>query len=527
MRKIESIPPSEYYLWRKKTETFYPWQRQYVNCEFLKYEQKRIEKFLEWYTKFRKADENKEVDSASFYAVPLELSSSWKAAIVSHGNYNYVGLSALFNSPQGSLIALVPYSIEKPYDYRLIEITKSKKTNLINEKLNKVEYALIIEDWDYLKSDNVYVDVDYEKKVVAKILEENLGVDNQFSLSFQSPIISAPYDGSIGGITLSSIFSNSSFAKELLKTIQLMVPPEYRTLMPSKTLYKGDKFQCRNGIKFHLAERPYFDRNVLSSVYVRKYSEIDRELLQRENFNGEFSIFSTLNPYRGRLEALKEMFKKYTATEITLSKSLDELLEADVYLKRLKNAINEDLWIQIAYSRQYMPGIDKNVEKEFFKITQFLKKDLDILLPDIYRDEKSKEHWVNSLLYPLTDNMNRIAQSLARADEKDKLNEKYLKKARGIIIDNFKGFIDLPEIQDTLSSLTKRKSKGGPRYSIVQTELINHPQSTVKEIFEAVKSTGVFTDIYDLQEFLDWLHRKGYVIVDGNRKYTWAGALSS
>ena len=65
------------------------------------------------------------------------------------------------------------------------------------------------------------------------------------------------------------------------------------------------------------------------------------------------------------------------------------------------------------------------------------------------------------------------------------------------------------------------------RYSVVQTEIINNPFSNVMEIFEDVKSTKLFKDIYDLQNFLDWLHKKGYIIRDSKGGYRWVGRYSA
>ncbi len=512
----------EYYLWKKEGETRYPWQRQFVNWDFLKYERKRINELSEWKNKFNKADNNSYLDTASFYTVPLELPSSWKAAIADYGNYNYSGLSALFNSPQALVVALIPYTIKQPQEYRLIDITQSKRVNIINRRLNVVWPALIIESWNYLKSDYIYVDVPYEKKIVCNIFKENLIDDEQISLSFQSPIISAPYvDGSIGGISLSSISGNSEFAKELVKIIQLMVPPEYRASKPPEAVFKGHKFQYSDGIEFHLAERPYFDQNVLSSLYTKQYNILDRELFRRYKFHGEFSIFSTLNPDEGNVTQIwKELLKNFTATEVTLG--MDELPEADVDLMPLKNAINEDLWIQIVHSRQYMPSINTDTDKEFIKIINLLKEDFDTLLSDINEDEKSREFLVRSMLHQSKYNLLRITQSFARADEKDQLDGAYLKKARDLLVDNFKGFTDHPRIRKFKMRMEGKKENA--RYSVVQTELINHQLSTTSEIFESVKSMDLFKDIYDLQNFIDnWLHKKGYVIIDSNKRYSWVG----
>lgn len=64
-------------------------------------------------------------------------------------------------------------------------------------------------------------------------------------------------------------------------------------------------------------------------------------------------------------------------------------------------------------------------------------------------------------------------------------------------------------------------SRADARFSVVQTELINNPHSSVMEIFEAVKSTGLFKDLHDVQDLLDWMQRKEYVIVDMKGSYRW------
>jgi len=541
MSNIQPFSLKEYYLWRKKegVQTLYPWQRQYFNIDCLEYEIKRINELFEWRKKFRKAENNAGLDSVSFYAVPMEIHSSWEATIATYGvatseNYNYIGLSALFNDPQALVFAILPYTIKQPQEYRLIEITKSKKINLVNEKLNMVEPVLIIEDWDYLKSDYIYVDVPYEKGIVQKVLKENLTLDEQVSLSFQSPIISAPYvSGSIGGVSLSSMVNNSEFAKDLVKTMELMVPPEYRTLMPPKSVYRGHQFQYLKGIKFHLAERPHYGNNILSGIYSKRYDKLDKELLRRDKFNGEFSIFSTINPVKGNVSQIwKTMMGKFTDTEITLPRSIDELMPTDGFkaeyvdsLAHLRNAINEDLWLQVVYSRQYMPGMNTYTAKDFVNIINLLEKDFDTRLADIHKDEKSREYLVRSILPQSKNNIKRIAQSLARSDEKEQLSSEYFKKARGIILDNFTGFIeniDTPEFGWIKSKMEKKK-KENARYSVVQTHIINNPYSTTLEIYETVKSEKLFKDIYDLQGLLDWLVKHKHVIKNRNTQYVWVG----
>ena len=518
MQLGEPLTLSDYYLWRKDTRK-YPWQRQHLNMEFYKYEQKRIMKARDWYNKARRVGLNSNLDEISLYVIPLELFTSWKAAIAESGNFSYIGLSALANSPQTSLIGLIPPAVKQPQEYRLILVKKSRGKRLFNGRLNKAEFVTIIEEWEYLDSDYIYRDIPYERRIVSKIIREYLIDDEQISLSFQSPVMSAPHDGTFGGISLSSIAGDSSFAKELVKTIQLIVPPEYRTLRPPKSAYRGSTFNYAHGIDFHYAERPYPSSNILSSICTNKYAGVNKELSKRRTFTGEFSIFSTINHTGNGTDVWKELLKNFTNTEVTLPENLDDLMEVDVYLKHLRNVINEDLWIQVVHSRQYRPGMNAEMDDAFIRAVTGLKKDFDVLLSDIHRKEEDREYVVMSLLKPSVHNLRRIAQSLARSDEKEELNVDYLKRARNLLIDNFTGFIEHPNFVTMRWKM--EESRADARFSVVQTEIVHNPRSSVAEIFQAVKSKGLFRDVYDLQGLLDWMQKRGHVIVDMNKRYRW------
>ena len=532
MRYARPFSLKEYYLWRKTTETVYPWKRQYLNHQFLEYEKERILKLSEWRNKFKTAEQNTILEEASLYAIPIELSSTWKGAIASYGDFKYVGLSALYNSPQMLLIALLPITIKQPQDYRLIEVKRSKRINIVNERLNTVEPMIIIEektDWEDLRSDSIYKmdkyeDIPYERNVIQKIIEENLIHDEHISVSFQAPILSAPpVRGSVGGISLASMTGDSSFAHELSKTIQRMVPPEYRESKPPKTAYSGHKFTYREGVKFHLAERPYCDRNILSSFYDTTYRGLANRLSYRSSFEGEYSIFSTISPNLGdETQVWKELMRNFTATEVTLPENIDNLpLEADVELTKLINAINEDLWIQVVHSRQKMPAISEEINNGFIDIVSRVREDFDVLLTDIVRQEENREYLVRSMLQPTHYNLKRISQSFARSDGKDTVSLNHLRQARKLLVANFEGFINHPEFSGIRSEVAS--SRNDAKKSVVQTEIINNPRSSVSEIFESVRTTGLFRDIYDLQGLLDELHREGYVIADRNNRYTWVG----
>ncbi len=506
-------------------ETNYPWKRQYINFEFLTYEQKRIEEVSKWYKKFSKCNVNEPLDEVSLYTVPVELSTSWKASITELGYDDYIGLSALYNSPQILILALLPRIVELPREYRLIRIIKSKRVNIVNKRLNKVQPAIIIEDWEDLPSDSIYVDISFERRVIEKIISENLVNDKQISLSFQAPITSAPpVHGSFGGVSLSSIAGKSPFAQELIKTIYLMVPPEYRGVVPSGQLYAGNKFKYEKGIKFHLAERPNIDNHILRGVYSNNYSPVLREVYKRYKFSGEYSIFSTLSPRYGSTSQIwKELLKNFTVTEITLPEDLDELPEMDVDLTRLRNAIDEDLWIQVVHARQINPSIES--DDDLAKITNLIMEDLDIILSDVHRRKEDREILVRSMLCQTQYNLKRIAQSLARSLEKEIVTFNELKSARNLIVDNFRGFIYHPEFKRMRWRMERNKESA--RFSVVQTIIINNPRSSARKIYELAKSAKLFKDIYDLQGLLDWMHKGGYIIESRDKRYTWLGGYRS
>ncbi|MBI2147280.1 hypothetical protein HYU19_02265 [Candidatus Woesearchaeota archaeon] len=502
MDSILSFKPKEYYLWKRKTELVYPWQRQFVNQEFYKHEAKRIEELSKWHHNFLRAAENASLEETSFYVVPVELSSSWRGAIINIGDYNYIGLSGLQNSPQVLLVAILPYTTKRPDDYRLIRIIKSKRKDIFDKKTIKIHPAIFIEEWEYLPSDQIYLDIPYEKKVVQKVIEENLIHNSQVAQSFQAPIISAPYvDGSIGGVSLTAMSASSQFAQELIKSIQMMVPPEYRSLNPPESSRKGTTFQLEEGIKFNLAERPFFSRNMLVGVYDTKYQTLSTEIIRRSMFSGEYSIFSTLNPPSGTVtEVWKELMKNFTATEITMPEDIDTFPKADVDLTRLQGVINEDLWIQIAHTRQINPALNNESEDLLISTINRLKQDFDVLLSGTTKNDIEREHLVRSMLHPISYNLKRIAQSF---------------------LDNFTAFIQHPQFERVRSAMERKK--GDMRFSVVETEIINHQKSTAREIYEAVKSTDLFKDTHDLQGLLDWLHNRGFVIVDQEKKYAWVG----
>lgn len=524
MAKGIYLKPKEYYLWRGKISKTYPWQREYLNTEFLEYERKKIEEVSVWYKKLKKSSHgwDGKKERISLYTIPIKLSSSWKVAIDRSGDYKVIALSALYNTPINTVLALIPKDVKRPREYRLIDIMDSEREYIINRQTNVIEIALVIKEWAYIHSDYIYkYDAKYERNAVEKLLKENMSADPSIYANFQSPILGSPFImGDKGGISLASFASRSPFAKELIKTIELMVPPEYRSIGPPKKAFSGSNFEIINGMNIRLAERPYKDKNYLSGLLAGKYEFIEKEQEKRRLFEGEFSIFSTLKIDEGHASRVwNELFLKFPKTEITLPYSLDEIIKADIVILNLKRNISEEVWANVVKARDFNPMISD--EKLFKKFEDLLIKDIEIYLDEVFPTSKVKEMIMRGMTAESIENLRRIAQSFARSEGHEEVVEKDLMNARGIILTNLKGFLDNERFERQLKEMKRKKpSISKERFYIVQYELLDLPESTINEIFENVKQTKMFHDIYDLQVFLDWLHREGYVLVR-NGKYKW------
>jgi len=189
-----------------------------------------------------------------------------------------------------------------------------------------------------------------------------------------------------------------------------------------------------------------------------------------------------------------------------------------MYIRPLIKNIDESLWIQIVHAHHINPTESKDYGPQYQNLIQLISKDYDILLTDKIKQEKTRELIVRSMLNETSYNIKRLAQSFARADEKNEITNKYLKDSRRTTIDNFERLLSEPSIKKEIDSIKEYESN--ERYTIVQAVIINNPNLTIIEIYREVKSTGLFKDEYDLQDLLDWMHKKGHVIKDSQNRYS-------
>jgi hypothetical protein len=205
--------------------------------------------------------------------------------------------------------------------------------------------------------------------------------------------------------------SHTPFGVELARTIQLMVPPEYRIIQPADSLMKGHKFPLLPGMKFHLSENvPFQGSYRLNSLCTSSRSEIMGTINKRSNFLGEYSIFSALNPLYGSAgEKYSQLLNYFTLNDITLAYSIDEIKDFyDVNLLTLKARIDEDLWLQVVNTHQFNPPV---IDTELQRVVDRYRGDLEVLI-NVPGGKVLEKDFAEVIADWSSDSLKRVAQSI-------------------------------------------------------------------------------------------------------------------
>lgn len=515
---------SEYYPWFSNSGNA-PWNRQFTNFEFLKTEKKRLEDTEKWYKSYFKAKVMGDLPEVIYYILPVELSSNWRSVVNELEEYQYKGLSCLKNSPQFPLIALFHKDAKLPDDYSLIHIISSRKIVLMNNKLSmkhNCEYAILIDSFEELPSDYVYQDVPFDKKLIGDILYKNLGQDEYVSKSLQSPILSSPFVmGKYGGIGMASMLQNTSFVDELLKSIQMMLPPEYRAIPPPKDVLNGQWMSMLNQsktekINFHFSEQLAGSKNQVGYSSGASYNTISKQIQNRLAFNGEYSFIGTVVSDGTAKEVFDDMLKNFTRTEVTAF-YLDKLKESDVYLKHLQRDTNEDVWLNIVHARQFNPTLNaKDINMQTWE--NKIRKDWDVFLPemgypenmDFVKDQKVKQTMNNII---------RLAQANARGEARTEITEKDIEEARKMFTTSAEELVSHPITTKAKVIVARQKEQN--RVESIKI-ILDQGTSTIDELWAQLKNTGYYENQQDFNRIIDWLHQKGFIIKMASG-YTWIG----
>lgn len=510
---------SQIYFWKKNSIYTYPWQRQFLNIDFLKYEKKRIKDVRKWYNGFQKSKVGDSLDEVYYYVAPLELGSEWKAAIASKGSYNYVGLSALKNCLQVQLIMLIPKDRLIPKDYSLIRISKSKKDFIHNKKKNQAEYVIVSDNFQEEDPALVYFDVPFEKRIISKFIKENLVNDDLIADSFQPTISGSPYIiNKKGGISFSAFLRISSFSGELMNTLKMMQPIEFSDIQfqLSPKLMEGKNILASKGFKFRVAEKSILGNNYYSAFSSDDYEKLNYELIKRDMFNGEYSIACSLTPRGDKAsELLRDIISKFLKTEIMHPYSTDELKYLDVDLLKTRRNIDEDLWLQVVNQRQLKPIIRESSDVNLLRLN--LVKEWEVIL-DSLGLKKNTEHEAKVYSAVSFSNILRVAQSMARDVQKSNVTDSILSKSFKLFVQNAEGLMNNEEIQHQVKVVIP-ESYESVKFNAIRAELsVNLLDIT--GLFSNVK--GYFKDIYELQEFIDKsLLPKGFLFEPKKGYYKW------
>jgi len=511
------------YLWKRNSSSRYPWDRKFLNTDFLEFEKKRINDVSVWWKEFYKKRIGDQLDEVLYYVLPAEFSSNIKASVSILGEYHIIQLSALKNSEQMGMIMILPRDKKLPQDYSLIRITNSKKDVLIKFLDSGPIYIINVENYEVENPLIVYYDLSSksEENVVYKFLKENIIRDDKYkALSFQSPISSSPFVKDIGGgISLSSYSPRYSFSDEFLKTLKMIQPPEItnihldypRSVFSGKTVVGSIP-----GVSFKLRDIPSPGKNIFSCFASPSFELLKLELKRKETFNGEYSIACSLNDTSSTAsQRLREILSKFASTDITNTIDIEDLkYNNDLYLPGIQDRINEELWIQIANQKRNSPAIDDNIDEQYLR--KKVREDYFGILESLGIKNPNEEE-ISLYSTSSFENIKRVAQSIARDRNIKLVDKKIIDESYTLFVKNYNELIGSVGVQKAVEGVDKeQKSKVK---EMLQVSLSMKAQ-TLNELFEEI-GTYFGNDILKLQVVLDQLKREGMIYEPIRGYYKW------
>ena len=509
----------EYYPWYKNSSANLPKDR-YLNKDFLKFEQKRIEEAHQWHDEYLKAEPGDTLDEYETYIVPIDPSKLIKKRVNGSG-YKLKGSSALRNNLQAQKLALFPKDLNLPPDYSLVRIFEPKKKIIPFVGDTNSKYGFIVDDYEILPIDYIYYDLPAEEKRIFSLLKGHLGGDELMAESVYSPIISSPGTAmGAGGIGSASLTRSTRFATTLNDQVRRMLPPELADYTPPNRDIQGFDERVSKGrgrkIVYNTAEKTRETGPHVGLTKGSSYSRVQKQAQRREKFAAEYSYLGNIVPSGKRsVDVVQDALNNFTQNEITIS-SYDELKEADVDLTRLKNDITdyEEIWINIVDARQVMPSVDKQQVKNDGLVDD-LKADWKNHLPEMgYED--SKYELAELRAEQTLENVLRLAQKFARSKRREQVTDKDIKSARRNFNDQVERLLSTDLVKDATPKI--RRTHTADRESIVNTFLQSKP-CTMDELVSYLLKKRKFEDESKTVEFIKRMHERGYIYKTPAGKY--------
>lgn len=502
---------SEYYPWFKDSSAALPKDR-YLNKDFLKSEQRRIESAREWDKRYRKADRGDILDEYVTYVIPTDTSKILRREVNEQG-FKILGTSALRNSVQLQKLALFPEDMQLPADYSLIRILEPVKEVVLFKGDIYGADAIIVKEFDPLPIDYIYRNMESRAIDIFDLLEDCLGGDDLMTHSVHAPMISSPQNlTGTGGIGSCSLTPTTQFAETLNRQVARMLPPEYTDYGPPLSDVRGYSERHSKGrgrkIVYNTAEKVPGATSRVGLKTGTSYGHVQKEAQFRASFAGEYSYLGNVVPSDGRdIHVAQDALEHFTQNEITIS-SYDELKQADVDLSRLQDNITdfEDLWINVVEARQVMPDIaEQRVNQE--KWVSDLKKDWEYFLPQMGFSDPL--HLETKLKAEKTfENILRIAQQFARSEKREQISEKDMKTARWNFKAQAERLLNTDIIKDAAQGI--KRSHTTDRESIVHTFLQSKPCER-NELISMLLETSQFEKRKQTERFIQRMIDRGYI----------------
>lgn len=515
----------EHFEWSKDSTFRKPWQRKFLNQDFLKNEKARIEKAREWRKNFVKAKNGADLDSVSLFVHPVRnMYEGWSKAVHEGvGNYVLKVLSPLRNDNQVPVLGLFPVD-EEPEDFSFIKIDQAEKKILFNDKIDRHENFAVVEDYSYLEPDERYliVDVNYEQGLLGDILKENLGYDESSANALESPTVGSPHgSGGLGGIGMTSFDQNMKDVNQLFEHLEMAVPFEYRSnVKPPKSAVNG-KYVNYNGmdkqkIEFKVAEKVMGSSSTLASKVGNNYNRVvGSERKSRLKASGEYSYLTSMDSRGSGRDLLAKMRDRFTESEIKMADPTRSG-ELKQHISDLgKNLGNyEDLKLNTVYARQHMPStnsLDMDKWQDNFRN-----------LWGIYSERMGLEYdsrmFLTANAKKTLKNAVNVSQSIARMRGEEKVTDDIMSDYMSMFENEVERFVEHPVMEGAKKERQKIRKKD---IQAALRQLLTGNGFTKDQIWEFVKDEGLFKDRANFEDVMHRLHKKGY-IYENDSEFFWA-----
>ena len=125
--------------------------------------------------------------------------------------------------------------------------------------------------------------------------------------------------------------------------------------------------------------------------------------------------------------------------------NIDELKSWDVDLTRAQRRIDEDLWLQIAHQKELKPVVE-SYSPDLIKLRQSLIPEWGAILESLGL-KKHVEHETKVYSNASFNNIIRVAQSIARDENKNNVDTSIINKSWKLFTENADALINNPIIQ--------------------------------------------------------------------------------